>query len=313
MKDLIIVAGPTASGKTALGVRLSQELSGEVVSADSMQIYKYMDIGSAKPSMQEMMGIPHHMIDIIYPHQEFSVALFREYAGKCIDDITARGKIPIVVGGTGLYINSLTYNMDFTKTPEDTEYREYLSDIAKTKGNEYLHEMLMEVDIESYQRLHPNDTKRIIRALEVYKNTNKTISEYQKESKQKQIDYNIAYVGLTMDRQKLYDKINLRVDKMFEAGLLDEVKKLSEMGYNRNMTSMQGIGYKEIFDYLDGRCSYEELTEIIKQNSRRYAKRQLTWFRQDKRICWFNTDEYQSQDDMLKNILKYIEGKLNFI
>jgi tRNA dimethylallyltransferase len=257
-----------------------------------------------------MKGIPHYMMDIIYPHEEFSVALFRERAAKYIDDIISRSKIPVIAGGTGLYINSLTYPLDFTKTPEDKDYRESLLKLAQEKGNDFVHELLKEVDPDSYNRLYPNDTKRIIRALEVYKNTGKTISEYQKESRQRDIEYNIAYIGLTMDRQKLYNRINLRVDKMFDSGLVEEVKNLKKMGYNKGMPSMQGIGYKEIFDYLDGIYTLEEVREVIKQNTRRYAKRQLTWFRRDERIHWVNIDEFDSLDEMIKNILDYIEGKL---
>ncbi|SEF47017.1 tRNA dimethylallyltransferase [Caloramator fervidus] len=312
-KNIVIIAGPTASGKTAIGIEVAKRINGEVVSADSMQIYKYMDIGSAKPTKEEMQGIPHHMIDIIDPKQEFSVALYREMAVKCIDDIIDRGKVPIVVGGTGLYINSLTYPLDFTETAKDEEYRKYLQKLAEEKGNKYVHEMLKEVDPESYERLHVNDLKRIIRALEVYKNTGKPISEFQKESKKKEIDYNIAYIGLIMDREKLYERINKRVDKMFEQGLIEEVKRLKEMGYTRDMISMQGIGYKEVFDYLDGYLTLDEVKDIIKQNTRRYAKRQLTWFRREDRIRWFNLDEYNNIDEVVDDIIKYIEGKFKKI
>lgn len=312
-KKIVIIAGPTASGKTATAIELAKELYGEIVSADSMQIYKYMNIGSAKPTIDEMQGIPHHMIDIVNPDEEFSVALFREMAGRCIDNIISRGKLPIVAGGTGLYINSLTYPLDFTKTAEDKEYRTYLQNLANVYGGQYIHDMLREVDTESAQRLHPNDIKRIIRALEVYKNTGKTITEYQKESKTKKIEYDIAYIGLTMDRQKLYDRINKRVDKMFDAGLIEEVKNLKKMGYNKNMTSMQGIGYKEVFDYLDGLCTFDELKDIIKQNTRHYAKRQLTWFRREDRIYWINVDYFNNMDEIIKNIKTYIEEKFKVV
>lgn len=309
MKNIVIIAGPTASGKTAVAVELAKRINGEVVSADSMQIYKFMNIGSAKPTPEEMGGIPHYMIDIIYPFQDFSVALYRQLAGEVIDDIISRGKIPIVAGGTGLYINSLTYPMDFTQTSEDKEYRNYLYQLGEEKGNEYLHSLLKDVDHESYERLFPNDRKRVIRALEVYKNTGKTISQYQIESKKKPLEYNLAYIGLTMDRQKLYDRINLRVDKMFEQGLVDEVKFLHKMGYNVNMTSMQAIGYKELFDYFNNSCTLEEAKDNIKQGSRRYAKRQLTWFRREERIHWVESDKYNSLDEIMENILEYIKGK----
>ena len=308
-KNIVIIAGSTASGKTKLGIELAKRINGEVVSADSMQIYKYMDIGSAKPTIDEMQGIPHHMIDVVTPDVEFSVALYRKMAVECIDDIINRGKVPIVVGGTGLYINSLTHPLNFTETAKDEEYRNYLQTIAEEKGNEYVHEMLKDVDIDSYNKLHPNDLKRIIRALEVYKNTGKPISEYQRESKQRDIEFNLAFIGLTMDRAKLYDRINKRVDLMFEMGLVDEVKKLKEMGYNKEMTSMQGIGYKEVFDYLDGYFTLDEIKDIIKQSTRRYAKRQLTWFRREDRIYWVNLDEFDSFKEVLENIVGYIEGK----
>ncbi|MCX7884487.1 MAG: tRNA (adenosine(37)-N6)-dimethylallyltransferase MiaA [Caloramator sp.] len=312
-KNVIIIAGPTASGKTSLSIELSKRIDGEIVSADSMQIYKYMDIGSAKPTIDEMQGIPHHMIDIIKPEEEFSVALYRQKAGECIDDIISRGKKPIVVGGTGLYINSITYPLDFTNTAQDKEYRSYLQKLAENFGGEYIHNMLKEVDIESAARLHPNDIKRIIRALEVYKNTGKTMTEYKLESKLKDIEYNFAYMGLYMDRQKLYDRINKRVDEMFEKGLVDEVKKLKEMGYNKNMTSMQGIGYKEVFDYLDGLYTLDEVKDIIKQNTRRYAKRQLTWFRREERIHWIDIDKFNNTDEILENMIYYIESKFNLV
>jgi tRNA dimethylallyltransferase len=312
-KNIVIIAGPTASGKTKIGIELAKKIDGEIVSADSMQIYKYMDIGSAKPTREEMQGVPHHMIDVVDPKEEFSVALYRQMAVDCIDNIIKRGKVPIIVGGTGLYINSLTYPLDFTETAKDEEYRFYLQNLAEEKGSHFIHEMLKDVDPESYNRLHPNDLKRIIRALEVYKNTGRPISEFQRESKKREIDFNLAYFGLTMDRTKLYERINQRVDEMFEKGLIDEVKKLKEMGYTKDMTSMQGIGYKEVFDYLDGYLTLEEVKDIIKQNTRRYAKRQLTWFRREDRIFWINLDEFSSIDEVLNVMINYIKEKFMII
>lgn len=312
-KNIIIIAGPTASGKTELGIALAKKINGEVVSADSMQIYKYMDIGTAKPTKEEMDGIQHHMIDIVFPDEEFSVALYRRMAGECINDILSRGKIPIVIGGTGLYINSLTYNLDFTETSVDKEYREYLTSLAREKGKEYVHQMLKDIDPESYNRLYPNDLKRVIRALEVYKNTGKTISQYQRESRKKPIEYNIAYFALTMDRNRLYERINTRVDRMFEAGLIDEVKMLRRMGYTRDLTSMQAIGYKEVYDYLDGLYTLDEVKDIIKQGTRRYAKRQLTWFRKDTRVNWIDLDKLDTKEEIIQNIIKYAEGKFRKI
>lgn len=312
-KNIVVIAGPTASGKTAAGIETAKKLSGEVISADSMQIYRFMDIGSAKPTQQEKQGIPHHMIDIVYPDEEFSVALFRSMAGEKITEIISRGNIPIIVGGTGLYINSLIYPYDFTDSSEDTGYREELSSLAIEKGNEYVHKMLKDIDPESFIRIHPNNIRRVIRALEVYKNTGKTISEYQKQSKEREKEFNTAYIGLTMDRQLLYSRINSRVDKMFEAGLIDEVKALKEMGYTKNMVSMQGIGYKEIFDYLENKYTIEETKDIIKQSSRRYAKRQLTWFRRDENIYWVEVDKYPSINEITEKIIDYIEGYFNLL
>ena len=308
-KNLVIITGPTASGKSAAAVETAKILNGEIVSADSMQIYKYMDIGSAKVTIDEMQGIPHYMIDIVEPDFDFSVALYREMAGKYIDDITARGKLPIVTGGTGLYINSLTYPLDFTDADEDLEYREHLYSLSKEYGNVYIHEMLKDIDIKTYERLHPNDIKRIVRALEVYKLTGKTMTEYNEMAKDMDIEFNLAYIGLAMNRQKLYDRINKRVDVMFDNGLIDEVKKLKEMGYNKSMNSMQGIGYKELFDYLNGIYSLDEVKDIIKQSSRRYAKRQITWFKRDKRIYWIDLDKFDTMDKIIHNIVVHIEGK----
>ena len=312
-KNIVVIAGPTASGKTAVGIEIAKRLNGEIISADSMQIYKYMNIGSAKPARSEMQDIPHHMIDVVYPDEEFSVALFRKMAGKLVDEIISRKHIPIIVGGTGLYISSLIYPYDFTNSAEDTEYREELTAIAVEKGNEFVHNMLINIDPESFNRIHPNNLRRVIRALEVYKNTGKTISDYQQESRSREMEFNTAFIGLTMDRGLLYNRINLRVDKMFEAGLIEEVKKLKEMGYSKNMTSMQGIGYKEIFDYFDNKCTIEETKDIIKQSSRRYAKRQLTWFRRDEKIYWVEVDRFESFDEIIHNITNYIEGNLKLL
>ncbi|MCX7695830.1 MAG: tRNA (adenosine(37)-N6)-dimethylallyltransferase MiaA [Caloramator sp.] len=311
-KKIIIIAGPTASGKTSLGIELAKKINGEIISADSMQIYKYMDIGTAKPTEDEMQGVKHHLIDIIYPDEEFSVALFKQYADKAIELIYSNGKIPIVVGGTGLYINSLTYSLNFSDSAPDKEYREYLENIANQFGANHLHDMLKDIDPEAAKNIHPNNVKRVIRALEVFKNTGKRISEYQSTTKLNEPDYEFAYFCLDMPRDVLYDRINKRVDTMFEKGLIQEVEKLLNLGYSRDLQSMQAIGYKEVFDYLDGKLSLEEVKDIIKQNSRRYAKRQLTWFRKDTRIYWL--DVYNKQlDEILSNMLGYIEGKLKIL
>jgi tRNA dimethylallyltransferase len=296
MKDILILSGPTGIGKTAISLKLAKELNGEIISPDSMQIYKYMDIGSAKISKEEMNGITHHLIDVIEPNEEFSVAKFKALAEEAIDDIIKRGKYPIIAGGTGLYINSLIFNYGFTGTYKDVDYRKSLENLAEKNGKEYVHELLKEVDIDSYNRLYPNDLKRVIRALEVYKLSGKTIGELNKEEDIYKIPYNINYYVLDMNRDKLYDRINTRVDEMISKGLIKEVINLKEKGYNSNMQSMKGIGYKEILYYLDNKISLDEAVDMIKQGSRNYAKRQLTWFRKDSRVNWINKDKLSEED-----------------
>jgi len=307
LKKLFILGGPTAVGKTSISVKLAKELKGEIISADSMQIYKYMDVGSAKISNEEMEGVPHHLVDIVSPEEEFSVIDFKERASAAIEDISLRGCLPMVVGGTGFYINSLIFNYSYTSAEKDEEYRKYLENLAAREGNTYVHEMLKNIDSESYERLYPNDLKRVIRALEVYKLTGQTISEYTACDDIYNIPYDINYFVLTMDREKLYDKINKRVDIMLENGLIEEVIKLKEMGYNANMQSMKGIGYKEILYYLEGEISLERAVELIKQGSRNYAKRQLTWFKKDSRVKWVNKDEFKNEEE----IINYIKSNIN--
>ncbi len=303
MKNLLILAGPTAVGKTSISIELAKRLKGEIISADSMQIYKHMNIGSAKIMKEDMQGISHHLIDFIEPHKEFSAAEFKKHAEKTIDEILKRKKLPILVGGTGLYINSLIYNYGFTKADKDENYRNFLVEQAEKFGKEYVHSLLKPVDIESYNRLYPNDIKRVIRALEVYKLTGKTISEYNNNEDIYNIPYNIYYFVLTMDRQKLYNRINDRVDKMIEEGLVEEVIKLKKMGYNSDMQAMKGIGYKEILFYLDGKITLEEAVDMIKQGTRNYAKRQLTWFRKDARAIWINKDDFKSEEEIIEHII----------
>lgn len=314
MKNKIcILAGPTAVGKTDISIMLAKKLYGEIVSADSAQIYKYMNIGTAKIQEQEMQGINHYMIDEIYPDQSFSVAEYRNFANNYINNISIRGKLPIITGGTGLYINSLINNLDFTEAICDEEFRIEMTNLAKEKGNEYIHQMLKNIDPISYEKLHPNDIRRIIRALEVYKITNKPISKYQEESKNMPQKYEFAYIALNMDREKLYNRINLRVDRMFEKGLIDEVRNLLKMGYAKDLVSMQAIGYRQIVNYLEGECSFDEAIELIKRDSRHYAKRQLTWFRNDKRVFWVNTDSFKCIEDIVENIIRYVAGKITII
>jgi len=309
MKDLFILAGPTAIGKTEISIKLAQRLNGEIISADSMQIYKYMDIGSAKISKAEMGGVAHHLIDIIEPTEGFSVAEFKEKAERAIEEITEQNKLSMIVGGTGFYINSLVYNYSFADTNKDEQYRDYLTELAEKQGNEYVHNLLKDIDEESFNKLYPNDLKRVIRALEVYKVSGKPMSEFAAEQDILNIPYNVYYFVLNMDRQKLYSRINSRVDVMMKNGLIHEVIKLKEMGYNADMQSMKGIGYKEILYYLNNEISLDEAIEMIKQGSRNYAKRQLTWFRKDPRINWINKDDFKSDDE----IVEYIAAQLNSI
>lgn len=307
MKDLFILAGPTAVGKTDISIKLAKKLNGEIISADSMQIYKYMDVGSAKITKKEMQGVTHHLIDIIEPHQSFNVSEYKKLAKEAVDDITRRGKLPMLVGGTGLYINSLIFNYDFTEAKVDDNYRDCLQRLAEEKGKEYVHSLLKEVDIESYERLYPNDLKRVIRALEVYRLTGKTMSQFNKENDIYDIPYNVHYFVLTMDRSVLYERINKRVDIMVDNGLIEEVKKLKGMGYTEDMQSMKGIGYKEILYYLEGKISLDEAIYLIKKGSRNYAKRQLTWFRKDQRVHWIDKDQFENEED----IVSYIVDKFN--
>ena len=301
---LIVIGGPTAVGKTSISVKLAKELNAEIISADSMQIYKFMDIGSAKVTREEMHGIEHHMIDIVDPWENFSVAEYKENTERIIKDIISRGKTPIIVGGTGLYIDSIICNYTFTEVEKDEEYRTYLEALAKEKGNEYIFNKLVEVDAEAASKLHANNLKRVIRALEVYKLTGKPFSQYQIDDKDKyQIPYDLDYYVLTMDRQFLYDRINKRVDIMLENGLLDEVRELMNMGCTSHMQSMKGIGYKELLYYLEGQSTFDEAIDMIKQGSRNYAKRQLTWFRKDPRINWIDRDELQLEDEVITTML----------
>ncbi|MVX63190.1 tRNA (adenosine(37)-N6)-dimethylallyltransferase MiaA [Clostridium chromiireducens] len=304
-QKLLVIGGPTAVGKTDLSIKLAQKLNGEIISADSMQIYKYMDIGSAKVTEEEMQGIKHHLIDVIEPDVPFSVADFKAYGENAINNIISKEKLPIISGGTGLYINSLTCNMTFTEAEKDEEYREYLESLALEKGNEYIHEMLKEIDPISYKDIHPNNRKRVIRALEVYKLTKNPFSSYNVGDDFYNSEYDVFYYVLTMDRQKLYDRINKRVDIMLKRGLLDECIRLKEMGYTSDIQSMQGIGYKEIFYYLEGEISLPDAIDMIKQGSRNYAKRQLTWFRRDKR-CIFLDKDVMSDDEILEKVINDI-------
>ena len=307
-KKILVIGGPTAVGKTELSIDLAKRLNGEIISADSMQIYKYMDIGSAKVSKGEMNGVVHHLIDVVDPSINFSVVDYKEQGEKAIKEIISRGKLPIIVGGTGLYINSLTCNMNFTKAEKDEEYRKELDKLANEHGNNYIHEMLKEIDPISYNEIHANNRKRVIRALEVYKLTGNPFSSYNAGEDFYKSEYDVHYYVLTMDREKLYERINLRVDIMMEKGLLEECIKLKEMGYTSSMQSMQGIGYKEILYYLEGNVKLQEAINMIKQGSRNYAKRQLTWFRSDKRVTFLDKDKL-SYVEILEKVIGDIGNK----
>ena len=293
---ILVLAGPTAVGKTALSIELAKKLNGEIISTDSMQIYKYMDIGSAKITTEEMDVIKHHMIDVTTPDKPFSVVDFKNMAQPIIDDLLSKDKLPILTGGTGLYINALTCNMNFTDATNDEAYRLELEELAKEHGDIYIHNMLKDIDPVSYESIHPNNRKRVIRALEVYKVTNKPFSSFNAGEDFYKSKYDVHYYVLNMDREKLYQRINKRVDIMFEKGLLNECIKLKENGYNSLMQAMQGIGYKEVLMYLENSISLEEATEMIKQGSRNYAKRQLTWFRKDPRAIFLNKDELSDEE-----------------
>lgn len=303
---VIAVVGPTASGKTKLAVEICKRYGGEVVSADSMQIYRYMDIGTAKPSREEMEGIPHHLMDFVTPGESFSVARYVSLAKEVIQDIHDRGKIAVIAGGTGLYVDSLLGNIQFSESKGDEALREELSQIAARQSPQALWEMLREIDPDTAAALHPNNVWRVIRAIEVYRLTGKTMWETQEESRRQPSPYQALLLGMNCrDRAKLYDRVNLRVDKMLKAGLLEETKKLLEMGFTG--TARQAIGYKELLPYLEGALPLEACVEILKQESRRYAKRQLTWFRRNGKIQWIYRDDYENPQEIYKTAYDTID------
>jgi len=307
---LFIIMGPTAVGKTTISIELARRLKGGIISADSMQIYKYMNIGTAKITKDEMKDIPHYMIDIINPDEEFTVSNYKEMATNYIKEINCRNKLPIVVGGTGLYINSLVYNLNFTGVEPNEKIRERYESIRIEKGNQYLHRLLENIDQDSANRISINDTKRIIRALEIYEVTGKSMEEYNKNFRSPNEDYDLLMICLNVDRQKLYNRINTRVDLMIKEGLVNEVKSILDMGFDKNLISLQGIGYKEIIRYLENECTLDEAIEKIKQASRNYAKRQLTWFRRDNRIIWIDVDDFKDTnglaDEIQEMLIKYL-------
>lgn len=289
---VLVVAGPTASGKTALAVRLAEKYNGEVISADSMQIYKRMNIGTAKPTAEEMSGISHHMLSIVEPWESFSVADYVMSAHKIIADVTARGKTAIVAGGTGLYINSLIDDVDFLEESGNAKIREELYSLAREHGNDAVFALLKECDPESAAEIHQNNLKRVVRAVEFFKMNGKKLSAQKLESKKKPSRYSPVMLMLSPPREILYERIERRVDEMFSGGLIDEVKGLQDLGLNKSHTSMQGIGYKEVLDYLKGFSTKEEMMRIIKRDTRRYAKRQFTWFNRDERMIKINENPF---------------------
>lgn len=303
---IIVIVGPTAVGKTYVSVELAKRIDSEVVSADSMQIYKGMDIGTAKITGQEKKGIKHHMIDLINPDEDYSVSDFKDEAEKAIDGLLAMGKTPVITGGSGLYVNSLIYDLDFGQAKSNEKLREYYTYYHREHGEDALFDKLKRIDPASAERIHKNNVKRVIRALEVYDLTGRKFSESYTGIRKKSSKYDCILVGLSMDRKILYDRINQRVDKMINDGLVEEVKSLLNKGYGKNLISMQAIGYKETIEYLDGNVSLEEAVSILKRNTRRFAKRQFTWFQKDENVKWFQIEDVNKVDDTLENIFEYL-------
>ncbi len=309
-RPLIILTGPTAVGKTDLSIRLAKAIGGEIISADSMQVYRYMDIGSAKVTPEEMQGIPHHLIDVLEPFEDFNVVIFQQLAKKALEEIYAHGKIPIVAGGTGFYIQALLYDIDFRENPEGQQIREELEQLAREKGSDYLHAMLAEADPESAQAIHSNNVKRVIRALEYYRQTGEKISEHNEAERQKESPYDFLYYVVNTDRSRLYERIERRVDQMLEQGLVQEVETLKRMGCRRGMVSMQGLGYKEILDYLNGDCTLEEAVYVLKRDTRHFAKRQITWFKRERDVRWLNLPEFDyDKNKVLDHLLTEIRER----
>ncbi|MBF7097621.1 tRNA (adenosine(37)-N6)-dimethylallyltransferase MiaA [Alkalibacter mobilis] len=308
-RKILVITGPTASGKSALAVSLAKLVGGEVISADSMQIYKEMDIGTAKPEISEMEGIPHHILDFLSPDKSFTVAEFQGLCAEKIEEITRRGKLPIIVGGTGLYINSILKPWSFSETPPSDEIREKIRIIHDEKGKEHLYNMLMQCDPESAEKIHPNNVKRVMRALEVYMSSGIKKSTLDMISQQGEIPYDPIVIGIKMDRGKLYERINRRVDMMMECGLVEEVRNLYEKGYDLDLQSMQGLGYKEIVRYLKKELSLDEAVEILKRDTRRFAKRQITWFKRLDDIKWIDPEDYADFESMVQEILELIKAE----
>ena len=307
-KPLIVIGGPTACGKTGFSIKLAKKIGGEIISADSMQVYRYMDIGTAKVTPEEADGVPHYLIDEFDPDEEYNVMLFQQKAKAYMEEIWAKGKTPILVGGTGFYINALLYDNDFTETENDTSYREECYKLAQEQGPEVLFERLKKVDPEYAAIMHANNVKRVTRALEYHYLTGQKFSEHNAEQKEKETPYDAAVIIQNMDREKLYERIELRIDLMMQEGLLEEVKSLLDKGYTPDLVSMQGIGYKEFIPYFNGECTLEEAVIQLKTNTRRFAKRQLTWFRRQIEGLWVDMDQSDG-DKVMENVLDYLKQK----
>ena len=299
---VIVICGPTASGKTALSIELAKKINGEIVSCDSMQIYKDMDIGTAKPTIEEMQGIKHYMLDFVSPDERYSVADYKKQAKQAIREIIGKGKVPIVVGGTGLYVDSLIYEIEYQNIEFDEKYRKQLEERSEKEGLEALYNEAKKIDPEAIIKISPNDKKRILRILEIYNATGKNKTEQEKESRKNEVEFDYKVYAISWDREKLYDRINQRVDIMIDQGLIEEVRKIYSK-YNKFPTAMQGLGYKEVLEYLEGKCNKQEMIDKIKQETRRYAKRQLTWFRKNKQTIWLD-----GQEKIQNNIEIILEG-----
>lgn len=308
-KQIIIIAGPTAVGKTEYAIETAKAINGEIVSADSMQLYKYMDIGSAKPTPEELSQVKHYLVDEIDPREKFSVAKYQKLAKAAIREIFDKGKVPVISGGTGLYINSLMYEMDFAAPPSDEAFRKEIEDMALKKGRDYIHSKLAELDPDAAARIHPNNVKKVIRAIEAAQNGNK-VKDFD-NAQVPAADYDVLLAGLTRDRAELYERINRRVDILIEKGLVEEVSSLMQMGLGYDDISMKGIGYKEIIGSLEGKYTIEEAIELIKKNTRHYAKRQLTWLRRYDNIKWFNLSSYEDKTMAMGDILKWLRINAN--
>ncbi|MCM1494209.1 MAG: tRNA (adenosine(37)-N6)-dimethylallyltransferase MiaA [Bacteroides sp.] len=326
-RPLIILTGPTAVGKTALSIELAKRIHGQMISADSMQVYRHMDIGTAKIRPEEMEGIPHYLIDVLEPEEDFHVVRFQEMAKAALEQVYASGSIPILVGGTGFYIQALLYDIEFEQEEygqkwngtapiegieavKEDSYRQKLQELANEHGAEYLHEQLRQVDPASADAIHANNVKRVIRALEFYHQTGTCISAHNEEQRQKESPYNFLYFVLTDDRNRLYERIDKRIDSMIEQGLVEEVRRLKASGCTRNMVSMQGLGYKEILNYLEGNCTLEEAVYVLKRDTRHFAKRQLTWFRRERDVIWLDRREFPDEEALLYQMLDYIQDRI---